>query len=519
MLPHLTCSPTTGGRDGDGVPGDANRPGGRDTDREAMTSSDIALVGSYDYRVVALSIVIAVLSSYTAFDLAERVTDTRGLARLAWLVGGAMAMGIGIWSMHYTGMLAFNLPVPVQYDWPTALLSLCAGVFSSAVALFVISRRQMGALRAFAGSIFMGGGIVVLHYTGMEAMRLPAMCHYSAALVTLSVLCAIAGSLMALWLTFLFRGEFDGQRLRKAASALLMGAAIAGMHYTAMAAASFTRSTTIPDLAHAVSISSLGIAGIGVVTVMVLGVALLTSLVGRLQKSEERFRIVSEMSVEYGSKFRVQPDGTLVLEWITEPFIHTQGYSVAQINAIGWPNIVHPDDRAAVVRHFERAVAGETRVSEYRIIDNDGRVSWLCCSLRPVRDRDDRVAYLYGAGQNITDRKQAEAERERYAARLLEVQEEERRLIARELHDEIGQALTAVKFNLQSVRGLGELGAVAIDEAIGIADRTLQQVRDLSLDLRPSLLDDLGLSAALRWYLDRHAQSAARTTQFTGDGH
>ena len=84
-------------------------------------------------------------------------------------------MGIGIWSMHYIGMLAFRLPVPVQYDWPTVLLSLVAAILASAVALFVVSREQMGLVRALVGSLFMGGGIAAMHYIGMAAMRWPPL--------------------------------------------------------------------------------------------------------------------------------------------------------------------------------------------------------------------------------------------------------------------------------------------------------------------------------------------------------
>jgi two-component system sensor histidine kinase/response regulator len=107
------------------------------------------MVGSYDFRLVALSVFIAMLASYAALDLSGRVTSSHRRTRLLWLSGGAVAMGIGIWSMHYIGMLAFHLPVPVQYDWPTVLLSLLAAVLASAVALFVVSRRKMGLLRAF----------------------------------------------------------------------------------------------------------------------------------------------------------------------------------------------------------------------------------------------------------------------------------------------------------------------------------------------------------------------------------
>src|ERR1700681_4722324 len=112
-----------------------------------MKHFDMVMVGSYDYRLVALSVFIAILASYAALDLSGRVTSAHGRTRLLWLSCGAVAMGIGIWSMHYIGMLAFRLPVPVQYDWPTVLLSLLAAIFASLVALFVVSRQQMGPLQ------------------------------------------------------------------------------------------------------------------------------------------------------------------------------------------------------------------------------------------------------------------------------------------------------------------------------------------------------------------------------------
>src|SRR5271168_962128 len=104
-----------------------------------MGSTSGLLAGSYDYRLVALSVLIAILASYAALDLAGRVTAARGRARSIWLTGGAGAMGLGIWSMHYIGMLAYHLPVTVRYDWPTVLVSLQAAILASGIALLVVS--------------------------------------------------------------------------------------------------------------------------------------------------------------------------------------------------------------------------------------------------------------------------------------------------------------------------------------------------------------------------------------------
>src|SRR6202167_2318120 len=115
-------------------------------------------------------------------------------------------MGLGIWSMHYIGMLAFILPIPVFYHWPTVVLSLLAAILASAVALYVVSRDFMSAWSTVVGSILMGAGIAAMHYIGMNAMRLAAMCYFDAALVALSVVLAIAISFIALSLVFRARG-------------------------------------------------------------------------------------------------------------------------------------------------------------------------------------------------------------------------------------------------------------------------------------------------------------------------
>src|SRR3989442_11127093 len=176
---------------------------------KAMIDQNMAMVSPYDYRLVVLSVVIAIFASYAALDLAGRTTAARGRVRLAWLVGGATAMGVGIWSMHYIGMLAFSLPVPVLYDWPTVLLSLLAAVFAAAVALFLVSRQRMGWLRALTGSAIMGSGIATMHYTGMAALRLSPMRSYHPLLLAFSVVLAIGNSVIALWVPTLFHAAIQ----------------------------------------------------------------------------------------------------------------------------------------------------------------------------------------------------------------------------------------------------------------------------------------------------------------------
>jgi len=255
-----------------------------------MISASAALTGSYDYSEVARSGLIAIVASYAALDLAGRVTATRGRARLAWLSGGAIAMGIAIWAMHFKGMLAFHLPVPVEYHWPTVLASLLVAVLASAVALYVASRPKMGPVEALTGSIFMGAAIGGMHYIGMAAMRLPAVTQYSPFLVTCSILLAVLFSVIALLMAFGLREETRWSVPRRLGSAAVMGVAVSAMHYTGMAAASFIPASP-PDLSHAVSIPPAGGSGVVIAALIVLVAAVTTSSVDRRQ-SEEHLRLV-----------------------------------------------------------------------------------------------------------------------------------------------------------------------------------------------------------------------------------
>lgn len=245
-----------------------------------LISAGTILRGSYDPLVVVLSVVIAAASSYAALDLAGRVTANKGWHFAAWLSCGSVAMGIGIWSMHFTAMLAFRLPVPVSYDWPLVFLSFFVAVLSSLLALYLASRRKMSLTRALVGGGAMGLGIAALHYINMVAMRMRAECRFNPLLVVLSIIFAIVFSYSALRLAFYFR-NLKEEAWRKIGGALFMAAAICVMHYTGMAAATFIASGVEPDLARSVTVSILGTTGLIIVTLLILGLAMLSSIADR----------------------------------------------------------------------------------------------------------------------------------------------------------------------------------------------------------------------------------------------
>src|SRR5882672_2824525 len=257
------------------------------------------MVGTYDSPLVVLSVAVAIVASYVALDLASRVVASReGRAAWYWLAGGAISMGTGIWSMHFIGMLAFHLPIPISYDVPTTLLSLLIAVLASGFALYLVGRATLTLRRLAGGGVLMGIGICSMHYTGMAAMQMAPPIRYQPLLLGLSVLIGIVASMIALWSAFEFRFETILSAFwKKAGSALVMGFAIAGMHYTGMAAAIFA-----PNSVCSVSpqdINNVWLAGaIGGFTFMFLATTLLVSvfdahLANRAAKHAEHLRLLN----------------------------------------------------------------------------------------------------------------------------------------------------------------------------------------------------------------------------------
>jgi diguanylate cyclase (GGDEF)-like protein len=197
-------------------------------------------LSSYNPLLVAASLFVAIVASYTALDMAGRITTAQGSAARWWLAGGASAMGIGIWSMHFVGMLAFSLPIPLGYDPAITLLSLLIAIASSVFALWLVCQENLPWSRLALGAILMGLGIASMHYTGMAAMRMLPFIHYIPSLFILSIVIAILASGAALWIAFHLRHPRSRVHRYRAAAGVVMGIAIVGMHYTGMAAAEFS---------------------------------------------------------------------------------------------------------------------------------------------------------------------------------------------------------------------------------------------------------------------------------------
>ncbi len=381
-----------------------------------MLTSSPALVGSYDYRLVALSFVIAIATSYVALDLCARTAAARNTTRLAWNVGGAVAMGLGIWAMHYVGMLAFHMPVTVAYDLPTVLLSLLAAMFASGVALYVVSQREATTARLVSSGLLMGTAICAMHYIGMSAMRAAATCHYNPWIVALSCVIAIVASMAALKIAIGLRDMKQAFSFRKAGSAVFMAAAICAMHYTGMAAASFVPSSAPIDMSRAIGMSALGMAGIVGVTALTLAFAMFSVFLARrfgksaqeLEASERRYRSLFERSV--AGMFRRGKDG---LFDCNEAYAAIFGFPSRQQAMLpgALDACVAPEIRQGI---FERLKETETISNwEAEVFKVDGTPIWILCNFTLTRDDEGEPSGMEGTVLDITDRKSAETEMHR----------------------------------------------------------------------------------------------------------
>jgi len=191
--------------------------------------------------LVCVSVAIAILGSYAALDLTRRSADSNGWHKRLLIVGGGVTMGLGIWSMHFIGMLALRMSMPVSYNYPLVALSLLVAVAGASMSLSVVTRPHVSRRGLVLAGLFMGLATAAMHYIGMAAMQMAAVIHWNVLLVLASVLIGVVASLIALSILVRISTTAEGFGFaRRAAAATLLGFGVAGLHYTAMAASTFT---------------------------------------------------------------------------------------------------------------------------------------------------------------------------------------------------------------------------------------------------------------------------------------
>lgn len=401
--------------------------------------------------LVALSILVAIFSSYVALNLAQSVTHTKGRSRTVWLICGALAMGTGIWSMHFLGMLAFEDPgmMVIAYDVPLMLLSIVVAIGASLLGFYVVSQPVVPSSSIISGGMAMAAGISGMHYIGMYSMRMNAVIQWDVFVVVLSIVVALVASWAALKILVELRDKPERIKLMILAS-LIMGLAIAGMHYVGMYAATFIH-VEAKDFGNSDLFVITGLsAAVTTTTLLVLGLALAGSVGQKiimhfkrlheqvLVRNEQRYRMLIEAVKDYAI-FMLDPTGQIT-SWNSGAQRIT-GYRANEVIGRDFSifytkedlDINFPSEELRMALrdgHFE---------TEGRRVRKDGSQFWANVVIAPVYEMDGQLKGFSKVTRDITALKEAEA-------RMLKLNEElEKRVESRTL------ALQQREYQLRSI--------------------------------------------------------------------
>ncbi len=493
--------------------------------------------GYYDPVLVALSIAVAILASFTALNMAGRLLVSERTARMWWLIAAALALGGGIWSMHFVGMLAFIMPMPVTYEVNLTLLSLLLPVLVVGAGLYTVSRFGNGLRSLLAAGLLAGLGIVAMHYSGMTAMQMPGVIvSYNPLLVAASVGIAITAATVAFWLAF--RTTRTWERLL---ASIVMGLAIAGMHYTGMAAARFTMDTHVKFSADPqIQPGILAVAVVSATSILLL-FGLVTAYFDRklgtltareamtLTQSEERLRALHRNA----SDIVAIMDGNGIFTYEASSAWQILGYRTEDLIGKPLSNFV-PADGLANVQSFLSLLLAEPEAKatmefsalhangswrEFEVVGknllHDPAIAGLVINMRDISERKHLMAELEKLSE--TDALTGTLNRRGFKKLAGQVFEQTRRN---------GHPLTLVMMDIDHFKGVNDkYGHAAGDMVLAmVADRCRKCIRNIDILGRFGgeefiiLLNDASLDAARNIVARIHSEIAAsRVATIKGD--
>ena len=518
------------------------------------------LTGGHDWPLVILSVMIAAGASYLALTLAALARRIHSPStRRLHLATGALALGGGVWSMHFIGMLAFELCTPVDYDVPITLASGLPAVLAAGITLSLLSRPAVSGARIAVAGLAVGSGIGAMHYIGMAAMTMGPLLRYDPALFAASLVVAVGLASLALWISFGLRSRLAvrGVRLRLIA-ALVMGSAIAGMHYTAMAAARFVG---IPEAgAAAVRSDHFTLAMmIAFVTVSLSLVIVMVNLLARYRSllrlaertAEERNSAqlqLAESEAQYrtlignlpGAAFRCRWDADWTTLFVSPRIRDITGWEAEDFilgrKTLG--ELLHSDDDGETAEHLQRALARrESWDIRYRMRHRDGGWRWVSEVATPVFDASGEVRWIDGILVDVTERQRMDTDLRRAKEEAEAAAQAKSRFLANMSH-EIRTPMNAIlgftdllletPLNEQQVRNLGVVRKSArsllsllndiLDTAKLESGATELENRNFSLrDVCEQIVATLSLAAAQKSLQLELEYDPAAGEFFTGD--
>ncbi|WP_201319286.1 MHYT domain-containing protein [Paenibacillus sp. EPM92] len=369
------------------------------------------LHGTYSLPLVLLSVSIAFFSSYCALYVNERLLTMKGRSRAVGMGLGAVAAGLGIWSMHFVGMLAYRLPVEVHYDTTYLILSMLLPVAGVWAALWFMTRSAISGLQSLAGGLFTGLAIAGMHYTGMAALRLPAVLSYEPYLVALSFLLAFALSFAAIRLSLLHRRKRSpSSPWRKAGAAVVFGTAIVGVHNLGMLAAQFKAQGQVDVVHRAVRIDEMLLASwLGAAALLIVGIVAVS------QHMDGRFalRVAHLNKQRYDSIFEHNPDMVCMFD-LNGRLLRTNpaaervtGYESGAYLGRPFTQFLSRRDSLKIRSCFARALQGTPQTVECTIRHRSGQEIILSTTIVPMI-ADGKIADIYTISKDITEQKRTE---------------------------------------------------------------------------------------------------------------
>jgi len=393
----------------------------------------MAHTGAHNFVLVALSILIAIGASFSALDLAARLKDATGWARHAWLATAAIAMGGGIWAMHFVAMLAFSLPgVEIGYDLPLTLFSLLLPIAVTALGFRLMTRKHPQRSTVLASGLVMGLGIAAMHYLGMAAMKMPVDLSHHHFWVALSIVIAIVAATAALWLSVQ-----KTRLLERALAAIAMGLAIAGMHYAAMRGAMFSDLPVVAPLHDHTSISQTSLAvAVFIATFFILALALSAAMFDRhvtakarrealrLRDSEQHFKLLVQGVTDYAI-FMLNPKG-IITNW-NAGAERIKGYSAEEIIGSHLSRFYTEEDQYAGLP--DKAVTAAASLGKFEAegwrVRKDGSRFWASVVLNALHDENGQLIGFAKITRDISERREAQEALERTRLALYQAQKME----------------------------------------------------------------------------------------------
>jgi PAS domain S-box-containing protein len=308
--------------------------------------------GFYNLPLVLLSLIVAIFAAFMAFNVAGQAAVTEDKRRKNILLGtGSLALGGGIWSMHFLGMTAFDLCLPVDYDVTITAFSAIPGIAAAWVALNLLVKDKISKTEIVIGGVLVGAGIGTMHYSGMAAMEMAPLLRYDLSIFLLSIVVAVVLAMLSLWIKFGIAAATKTQNLlgkHVVLASVIMGLAIAGMHYTGMAAARFVLPPGLETSNQTSEISSVLAISIAIFTVtmiaIVLGITLLFKYKDVMLRAIESERIQSAIT-DTAVDAILTVDNKGIVRTANPAVKDIYGYTPSEIIGMPAANLVPPERR------------------------------------------------------------------------------------------------------------------------------------------------------------------------------